>query len=273
MSFLYKDIIYDFSLYNLIWYFLVYSFLGWCMEVCYAAFKTKKFINRGFLNGTYCPLYGAGACVVLVLLNPVQDHPFLIFLLSSLITTTIEFLTGLILELLYHKKWWDYSERKFNIKGYVCLEFSVIWGVCCLLVYDILHPIVRWPINHISHSVGIWIAAIWLLDFIIDVIVSTIQATRFAKYVTRIKENQKRGSDAIGEKLAGATIKIMDSATEVYEKYEIKRSSKRLLKAFPTMRDNRDKSIIAILRERALIKKQKKAIKEFKEYKNNKGAN
>ncbi|MCR5705738.1 MAG: putative ABC transporter permease [Acholeplasmatales bacterium] len=272
MDFLYKDIVYDFSLYNLLWYFLIYAFLGWCMEVCYAAFKTKSFINRGFLNGTYCPLYGAGACVVLVLLEPVSNHPFLVFLLSSLITTAIEFLTGLILELLYHKKWWDYSGRRFNIKGYVCLEFSIIWGICCLLVYDLLHPIVRWPVNHIPHNVGIWLLAIWLLDFVLDVVVSTVQATRFAKYVTKITEREKKGSDTIGEKLAGATIKLMDSASEAKEKYAIKRSSKRLLKAFPTMKDKRDKSIIDTLREKALLKKQKRAIEKYNELKEEKDA-
>ena len=175
MNFLYKDIIFDFSLYDIIWYFLIYAFLGWCMEVIYAAFKTHKFINRGFLNGTACPLYGAGAVVVLILLHPVSNHPFLVFLLSSLITTTIEFLTGWILELLYHKKWWDYSMRKFNIKGYICLEFSVIWGVCCLLVYDLLHPLVKWPVEHIPHNVGIWILLCAILWFITDIVISTIQ--------------------------------------------------------------------------------------------------
>lgn len=262
MNFLYKDIIFDFSLYDIIWYFLIYAFLGWCMEVIYAAFKTHKFINRGFLNGTACPLYGAGAVVVLILLHPVSNHPFLVFLLSSLITTTIEFLTGWILELLYHKKWWDYSMRKFNIKGYICLEFSVIWGVCCLLVYDLLHPLVKWPVEHIPHNVGIWILLCAILWFITDIVISTIQATKFAKYVTRVREAYRKESDALGGKLAEATIKVVDAAKENKKKYELKRSAKRLLKAFPSMEDKRDKSIIEKIKAKYFAKKQDKDIKD-----------
>lgn len=262
MDFMYKDIIYSFSLYELLWYFLIYAFLGWCMEVCYAAFKTHKFINRGFLIGSYCPLYGAGACAVLVLLDPVKNHPFLVFLLSAVITTMIELITGVVLEILYHKKWWDYSGRRFNFKGYICLEFTVIWGICCLLVYDLIQPLVRWPISHIPHSVGIWLLLIWIIDFICDLIISTIQATKFAKYVTRAKEYYQKGSDIVGSKLAGATIKLVDSAQESKKKMDMKRSTKRLIKAFPTMKDENDEGIISKLRYIAMKKKQDKFIED-----------
>lgn len=252
MNWIYKDIIYDFSLYDLVWYFLIYAFLGWCMEVVYAAFKTKSFINRGFLNGTVCPLYGAGAVFVIISLDPVKNHPFLIFILSMLITTTIEFLTGLILELLYHKKWWDYSMRKFNIKGYVCLEFSLIWGALCLLVYDILQPFITYPINHIPHIVGIWLLLALVIAFIIDIVISTIQATRFAKYVTKVRNDYRKSSDAIGGKLASTTINVMNKIEEI----KISRANKRLLKAFPEMKDQRDKNILNILREKLNVKKK-----------------
>lgn len=259
MNFIYKDIIFDFSAYNIIWYFLIYALLGWIVEVIYATFKTKQFINRGFLNGCWCPLYGAGAVLIIVLLEPIGKHPFLVFVASMAITTLIEFLTGWILELLYHKKWWDYSERRFNIKGYVCLQFSVIWGILCLFVYDVIHPGISYIIRKIPHNIGIWFLLAFLLLFIFDVIISTIQATKFAKYVKRIRETYRKTSDVIGEKISLTTSAVLEQASKI----KLKASQSRILKAFPNMKDKKDKNIIELIKER-----YKKSAKESDENEN-----
>lgn len=130
----------NFSLYEIAVYFFVYAFFGWCTEVIYAALKTGKFINRGFLNGPVCPIYGAGVVLVLLALTPVADNFLLLFLCGALLCSALEFVTGFVLEKLFHRKWWDYSDKHFNLLGYICLSMSLIWGIACLLVVDVLHP-------------------------------------------------------------------------------------------------------------------------------------
>ena len=247
MDWLKNDIIYSFSLYEMLYYFIIYSILGWCVEVIYATYKTKSFINRGFLNGCWCPLYGAGATLIIVILDPIGKYPLLVFLASILITTAIEFFTGLFLELLYHKKWWDYSNRRFNIKGYICLEFSLIWGVLCLLVYSYIHPGIKFLVNKIPFVPGAIILAIFILAFVVDNVISTIQATKFARYVKRFRDTYRKTSDAIGGKISDTAMVVMDKVSSV----KLHASQRRLLKAFPSMKDKKDKTIIQRIREKA----------------------
>ena len=118
------------TLYELFLIFFTYGFLGWCSEVAFATLKTGGFVNRGFLNGPICPIYGFGMLIVVVCLTPLNDSWPLLFLGSMALTTALEFFTGWVLEKLFQTKWWDYSERKFNVKGYICLEFSILWHLC-----------------------------------------------------------------------------------------------------------------------------------------------
>lgn len=154
-----------YSFYDFLWFFLLYSFLGWGMEVIYAAFRFGKFVNRGFLNGPVCPIYGAGAILVILVLTPLKMDLVSLFQISNsfsffsavfkllgniaflftasiLFTSVLEFITGFILERFFHSKWWDYSENKWNIKGYICLKFSLLWGAACLIVIYFIHPLI-----------------------------------------------------------------------------------------------------------------------------------
>lgn len=110
------------SFYEIAWVIFVYSFLGWCAEVVFAACRRGIFVNRGFLNGPVCPIYGFGMALVLALLTPVKDSFLPLFFGSMLLTTALEFFIGFIMERFFHDKWWDYSDNPFNIKGYVCLR-------------------------------------------------------------------------------------------------------------------------------------------------------
>ena len=112
--------------------FFVYGFLGWCTEVAYAAVKQGKFVNRGFLNGPICPVYGIGVGVVVQFLTPVENNLVLLYISSTILVTAIEGITGFLLEKIFHNKWWDYSDMPFNIKGYVCLKFTILWGLAVL---------------------------------------------------------------------------------------------------------------------------------------------
>ena len=153
-------------------YFLIYSFLGWCVEVCYAALNTKKFINRGFLNGPYCPIYGAGVITIMYFVYPFKNSLIVLFIFSVILTSLIEFLTGFILEKAFHYRWWDYSKEHFNLGGYICLKFSIIWGLACVFVTEIVHPGVRDIVLWIPKSFGEVILGILYLLMMIDFIVT-----------------------------------------------------------------------------------------------------
>ena len=102
-------------LYHFVWLFFIYAFLGWCTEVSYAALVTGKFVNRGFLNGPVCPVYGFGAVIILAALTPLADNLLLLFLGSMALASALEWLTGFALEKLFHQRWWDYSDQPFNL--------------------------------------------------------------------------------------------------------------------------------------------------------------
>ena len=114
--------------YHTIWNFFFYGFVGWCAEVAFAAVRQGKFVNRGFLNGPICPIYGIGVSLIIALLNGYKENLVLLYLASAVLVTLLEWVTGFLLEKLFHHRWWDYSEMPFNIGGYVCPLFSMIWG-------------------------------------------------------------------------------------------------------------------------------------------------
>ena len=131
------------SIYETGLYFFIYAILGWCAEVAFAAVKERKFVNRGFLNGPLCPIYGAGVVTVAVLLEPFHDRLLLLYLASAVLTTVMEGLTGWALDRLFHHKWWDYTGMPLNIGGYVCLPFSLVWGAACVAIVKVIHPAVE----------------------------------------------------------------------------------------------------------------------------------
>lgn len=103
------------TLYEMLLYFFIYGILGWCTEVAFAAAKERRFVNRGFLNGPICPIYGVGVVTVTAFLDPLRDQWVLLYLASTILVTLIEGLTGFVLDRLFHHKWWDYTGMPFNI--------------------------------------------------------------------------------------------------------------------------------------------------------------
>ena len=108
-------------MYLLLWIFFVYAFLGWCTEVSFAALTSGRFVNRGFLNGPVCPIYGVGVVIVFFFLDPLRGNTFLLFLGSVLLTSLLEWVTGFVLEKIFHQRWWDYSNEPFNPVSYTHL--------------------------------------------------------------------------------------------------------------------------------------------------------
>lgn len=209
------------NFYELVWIFIIYAFIGWCAEVSFAAVDSGKFVNRGFLNGPYCPIYGCGVVIVVAVLTPINESLFILFLGSMLLTTVLEFLTGFILEKVFHNKWWDYSDKPFNIMGYVCLKFSILWGLACTFIMKVLHPSIYKFITIIPHVLGIILLSIIMTAFFIDlgVTVSTIlKFNKRLKLMDEVAQKMHQLSDEIGENIYEGVTTVKEKSEEVQDK-------------------------------------------------------
>lgn len=199
-------------MYQFLCIFFIYAFLGWCTEVSYAALQTGKFVNRGFLNGPVCPIYGFGVVIIIACLTPLKKNLFLLFLGSVVLTSLLELVTGFVLEKLFHQRWWDYSNDPFNLGGYICLKFSIAWGFACLFVVDILHPTVELFIALMPRTVGWVLLAIAAASMAVDLAatVSTIvKVNRKLARIDQLAAKIREASNEFGENLAD---RVLDAA-------------------------------------------------------------
>ena len=198
--------------YYTIWFFFLYAFLGWCTEVAYAAAVSRRFVNRGFLNGPWCPVYGFGAVAVLSCLEPLKGNLLLLFLGSVVLTSALEWLTGFVLEKIFHQRWWDYSDQPLNLNGYICLKFSLAWGAACLFVVQILHPGIRLLVRVIPHSLGVGLLVLLAAAIAVDLAATVSSITKLNRRLALIDElagKIKSLSNDFGEDLAD---KVLDAA-------------------------------------------------------------
>lgn len=187
----------EFAVKTVYWFFL-YGCIGWCVEVVYAAVKEHKLINRGFLCGPICPIYGIGmvGLVYSVQLIPLPDSGSMsavsIFFIGMVLTTAIELVGGWVLYKLYHIRWWDYSKMKYNLGGYICPQFSLLWGLGSVLMIKVVHPLLARGSNPMPFRVMLILDIVLLIIFVVDVIVSTAAAIGLNKYLSEIDELRAR---------------------------------------------------------------------------------
>ena len=206
--------------YELVWIFIIYAFIGWCTEVSYAALDRGIFVNRGFLNGPYCPIYGCGVVIVVAVLTPLKDNLLILFIGSFLLTSILEYITGYLLEKVFHNQWWDYSDKPFNIHGYVCLKFSIYWGLACTFIMDVLHPIIYKGITLMPHIVGMILICIIMTVFFVDCGITVATILKFNKRLKVIDEMAERIhklSDEIGENIYENVTDIVEKSGEFQE--------------------------------------------------------
>ena len=160
---------------NFLFYFLIfilYSFIGWTLEVFFGILKDKKFVNRGFLIGPICPIYGFGAIFMLLFLTKYKNDYITVFILGAVICSILEYITSYLMEKLFKARWWDYSNMKFNVNGRVCLTFSCLFGIFGVLLICIVNPFVVSIINMIPNLVITIISIILFILFLTDIIIS-----------------------------------------------------------------------------------------------------
>ena len=203
-------------------YFLVYSFRGWVVEVIFHAVALGKVINRGFLNGPVCPVYGFGVLSVFALLNTIQSggHQMsegMIFVFGFVLATAVELIAGWLLDVCFHARWWDYSDKPLNFHGYICMEFSLIWGLAIVMVVKVFQKYVE---SQASHTPATWewvviaiLYAVYLTDFIVTVAVIRGLNKKLTR-LDKVRSDLRIVSDRLSDTLATTTI---DTAQRVGE--------------------------------------------------------
>ena len=188
--------------------FFIYAILGWIIETTLVSIEKRKFVNRGFLIGPYCPIYGFGGLAITILLKNYTKDPIVLFLMAVIICGTLEYFTSYIMEKIFKARWWDYSAKKYNINGRICLETVVPFGILGCWVMYVLNPITFKYLNMLSNSMLNIISAICFTIFITDNIVSYNVISSFTKTVKtinvgKIKDNTEEITKKVREVLIG----------------------------------------------------------------------
>jgi uncharacterized membrane protein len=205
--------------------FFIYSFVGWVVEVVYYGITEGKFINRGFLAGPLCPVYGLGFYSAIWIFEPMKDNFMVIFFGMATACTIVELIAGIILYHAFHMRWWDYSDYKLNFRGYICLRFYIYWGIAASLGIYVLHPAVKWLIAHINYPVRLGIVIFFTAILIADLITTIITIVGFKKKfeaMEKVVTGTKAVSDLIGSQIYGAVdtiVTVSEPTRNHYDQY------------------------------------------------------
>ena len=190
-------------------YFIIYSFLGWSLEVICKLFEYKRFINRGFLIGPICPIYGYGVLTIIFLIGSDTSDVLSVFLKAIFICSLLEYFTSYFMEKIFKARWWDYSKRKFNINGRICLETMLPFGILgCSVVY-LLHPLTIKFVNLFNDKTILIISVILFLIYLADNIISF-------NVMSKIKNQIKRQTIDNTEAIRKKVLEWIDSNSILY---------------------------------------------------------
>lgn len=243
---MFTPIISGVSFFDILVYFILYSIVGYMLEVIYAALVLGKFVNRGFLNGPWCPIYGFGMVIVALTLKPVSSSLIALFIGSVLVTSIIEFVTGFVLEKVFKQKWWDYTDEPFNLGGYICLKFSLIWGIACVFVVKLVLPFTDLISSALHNTVGIIVMFALLLLMLADLAATVVTIAGIRKklrLMNSIAAKLRENSDNIGGFLSEETLELKSKFDSLSEQITEKGGAKRMLNAFPTLKKNNTKKL------------------------------
>lgn len=254
-------------MYTYAWCFLIFAFVGWCSEVVFAAIVEKRFVNRGFLNGPFCPIYGFGIVIVDFVMRPFGGNLAALIIGSMVLCSLLEWAVGFVLEKVFHQKWWDYSDQPHNLNGYICLKFSVLWGLAGAAIVRFVVPSARYLVGLIPRQVGqvllIVLLSILLVDFLITV-TAIIGLNRKLRNLEYVSGKMKLGSEKLGQGLYEGAMLVEEKgavlekewqkeAARLKLKYEqalkTNKLHSRLLKAFPDLTSLKHNEQLEALRQ------------------------
>lgn len=229
--------------------FIIYSLGGWIIEEIYCSISEKKIVNRGFLIGPICPIYGFGGLLITLLLTRFAFNPLLLFLMCMISCAVLEYLASLIMEKVFNARWWDYSDQKFNINGRICLKNLVPFGLFGLLVIYIVNPFIFEQLDKLSllalEIMSLSIAAVTIIDLMVSIFVIS-KVTDTAEKISN--ENPRDNTNEINKRVRN----------ELKESF----TSSRFLDAFPNYHSLKTR-IVEVAENTA--KKGKETAKKSKE--------
>lgn len=213
--------------------FFIYAFLGYVCEVIYCSIGQKKFVNRGYLYMPICPIYGYGALLIILSMNPLFERNmwYLILILGILLTSLLEYLTSYVMEVCFHMRWWDYSKRKFNINGRVCLRNSLMFGALVMVVMYGIQPLMVDWLGKLSDTSAIIVSGVLVLALIVDTILSTIKNINISKLTVKLTGLFDEASEIISEK--------KEAAIEYFSNTTVVQKIKNLSSHYPTLKISR----------------------------------
>ena len=224
--------------YHLMNWLIIYSFFGWVWETCYVSVKSGKFVNRGFINGPLCTIYGFGAVSVYVILRPFSDNLLYLYLGGVVVATALEYVTAVLMESIFHTSWLDYSDNKFNFQGRICLGASLGWGAFTVILFKVLHPLVEsivilYPVY--VGEIGICVIGV---GYVVDFVFSAAAAFRIheklpvieaameqAKGEMLVKMHEKIASVGFAKEATLESVKERLGDVEVLKEMEQKRAA------------------------------------------------
>ena len=169
------------DIYHIINWFYIYSFLGWLWESSYVSIKEKKLVNRGFVAGPVCTIYGFGAVIVYLILKPIAGNIVLLYICGVIVPTILEYFTAVLMEALFHTSWWDYSKNKFNFQGRICLGASLGWGAFSVILFYVFQPFVDWIVSLYSVAAGEVMVRVATLVYAVDFGMSYMNAMQIGE--------------------------------------------------------------------------------------------
>ena len=217
---------------NYILLFFIYSFLGWVMEVIQGFIFNKKFVNRGFLIGPCCSIYGYGVMLITICLTHLKQYPFSLFFLCVLICGNLEYFTSYFMEKIFHARWWDYSKDKININGRICLRTLTAFGLLGLLIIYVLNPFFLDLLGKINENILVSLTVVLVFIYVVDNIISLNVVKNIKITASSIKDNTEEITEKVKEILlkqsmltrrlinAFPNIKIIDVRKKIIEKAE-----------------------------------------------------
>ena len=204
---------------NLIILFFIYSFIGWLVEVLEGLINRRDLVNRGFLIGPYCPIYGFGGLAITFLLKKYENDFIVLFVMGSLICTILEYFASLILEKIFNTRWWDYRDKKIHLNGRVCLEVMTLFGIASLLFMKVVNPIIYRALL-MPNELKMFLVVFMFIFFITDITITV-------KVLIDMKKRNMIEDEDITKKLNKRVKEIMSEKGYF---------TKRLLDAFPLLK-------------------------------------
>lgn len=190
-------------------FFFIYSFIGWVWESCYVSAKKRRWVNRGFLHGPMLPIYGSGAIVILISTLGVREEPWLIFLLGMIAATVLEYITGAVMERLFHVRYWDYSNQKLNLNGYICVSSSLCWGAFSVLLVRVIHVPLEQAVLDIPLYITDGIVLVLTAVVSVDLTQSFNEAMDLKRVLVQLEESKEQ-IRKMQEKLRTASEEILE---------------------------------------------------------------